>query len=204
MADAPQVIVIGNPNGAGKTTAARGILAPILGIAEFVNADTIAAGLAVRHADRAAFAAGRIMLRRLHELAEARAHFAFETTMASRSFLPWLRGLSRQGYEVNAIFVWLSSPALAIRRVRARVQTGGHGVPAQTIRRRYRRGAVNVIGGYLPLATRWRVYDNSLDGTDPRAIAMGAGDAPVVFEAAVWQRLLREAARAQVPGETDR
>ncbi len=77
----PQVIILAGPNGAGKTTAAKGLLDDYLKLGEFVNADTIAAGLAV-------FAVGRIMLARLHELAAQRANFAFETTMASSTFAP--------------------------------------------------------------------------------------------------------------------
>ncbi len=106
---APQVILLGGPNGAGKTTAARGILRDLLDLGEFVNADTIAAGLAGFAPERTAIAAGRIMLKRLHELAAARADFAFETTMASRSFAPWLRELRASGYQVNIVFMWLRS-----------------------------------------------------------------------------------------------
>jgi predicted ABC-type ATPase len=41
-----------------------------------------------------AIAAGKIMLTRLRELAASRESFAFETTLASRSFAPWIRSLS--------------------------------------------------------------------------------------------------------------
>lgn len=187
----PQVIVIGGPNGAGKSTIARDVLEGTLGITEFVNADTIAAGLSGFDPERAAFAAGRIMLARLHELAAAGESFAFESTLASRSFAPWLTGLTERGYEVVLLYIWLQSPGLAVRRVRARARRGGHSVPEDVIRRRYMRSAANLIGLYLPIADRaglWRVYDNS--ALVPQQLATGGqGQSPTIYHPIVWKRL---------------
>lgn len=189
---APQIIVLGGPNGAGKTTAARGVLRDLLQLGEFVNADTIAAGLAGFAPERSAFAAGRIMLARLHELAQARRDFAFETTMASRTFAPWLRGLRADGYEVNIVFMWLRTPELAIRRVKRRVREGGHDVPSDVVRRRYHRGIANFIEGYLPVADRWRVYDNSATGL-PKLVAQGGDTVPTMLHRTdVWRRIMKE------------
>ena len=173
---APQVVVIAGPNGAGKTTIAREVLDRTLGITEFVNADTIAAGLSGFDPERAAFAAGRVMLERLHELARASPpiNFAFESTLASRTFAPWLSGLIDRGFAVHILYVWLRSPDLAIRRVKARVRKGGHGVPDDVIRRRYARSAANFFELYVPLAETfgsWRVYDNS--AKKPLLVARG-------------------------------
>ena len=96
---APRVVVFAGPNGAGKSTHADAIL-QALGIATFVNADYIARGLSGSQPDAVAMAAGRIMLRRLHELAEARQDFAFESTLSSRSFAPCLAKLKANGMEV--------------------------------------------------------------------------------------------------------
>jgi len=82
----PHVIVIAGPNGAGKSTTAPVLLKGTLGVTEFVNADVIAQGLSAFQPESAAFHAGRVMLERLHYLAKERVDFAFETTLASRSF----------------------------------------------------------------------------------------------------------------------
>jgi predicted ABC-type ATPase len=76
----PSVVILAGPNGAGKSTAAPELLQDELAVTEFVNADVIARGLSAYDPDRAAIAAGRIMLVRLHELARHRDSFAFETT----------------------------------------------------------------------------------------------------------------------------
>ena len=80
----PNVIVLAGPNGSGKSTSAPSLLNGMLGVTEFVNADVIAQGLSGFAPMGAALEAGRIMLQRLHDLAEMRVSFAFETTLASK------------------------------------------------------------------------------------------------------------------------
>jgi predicted ABC-type ATPase len=112
------------------------------------------------------------MLQRLDELFEQRADFAFETTLASRTFAPFLRRARAAGYDVRLIYVWLTSADLCIERVKARVQSGGHFVEDEIVRRRYERSLRNFFGLYQPLADDWRVYDNSgLEGS--RIVAVG-------------------------------
>ena len=73
----PRIAIFAGPNGAGKSTHADAILAA-LGIETFVNADYIARGLSGRNTDAVNFEAGRIMLKRLRQLAEVGEDFAFE------------------------------------------------------------------------------------------------------------------------------
>jgi predicted ABC-type ATPase len=84
----PLIIVLAGPNGAGKSTTAPTLLRDALSVDEFVNADAIAQGLSPFAPETAALAAGRITLKRLNELAAKRVNFAFETTLASRTFAP--------------------------------------------------------------------------------------------------------------------
>ena len=65
VTEASPVVVIAGPNGAGKSTVAPALLQDVLGVTEFVNADTIAGGLTALSPERAAVAAGRVMLARL-------------------------------------------------------------------------------------------------------------------------------------------
>lgn len=94
----PSVVILAGPNGAGKSTAAPALLHGTLSVNEFVNADVIAHDLSATDPDGAAIAAGRVMLARLRELAGRRVSFAFETTLASRTFAPWLRDLRASRY----------------------------------------------------------------------------------------------------------
>ena len=173
MSDAnPFVIIIAGPNGAGKSTLAPFLLRDTFGLSEYVNADTIALGLSAFNSEGVAFEAGRIMLRRLHGLAGQRGSFAFESTLASRSYARWIVELREQSYSFHLVFLWLRSVNVAIQRVRERVRMGGHEVPEKIIRRRYRKGLSNFPSLYQPLADTWTVYDNSTS-EDPQVLATG-------------------------------
>jgi predicted ABC-type ATPase len=186
----PSVVVIGGPNGAGKTTISHAVIASLGIPMPFVNADVIAQGLAGTNPDQAAIAAGRLMLTRLDELATARVSFAFESTLASRSFAPWLGTLAASGYRVHLIYSWLSSPEISIARIKVRVRNGGHFVPDEVVRRRFARSTHNLIHLYTPLAHRWRVYDNSsTDG--PRLVARKTEKGrPRILVKPTWARIL--------------
>ena len=116
----PRLVILAGPNGAGKSTAARSLLRGALGVDEYVNADAIAQGLSGFEPQRAALQAGRVTLQRLKQLAAERADFAFETTLASRTFAPWIAGLiAESGYRFNLAFLWLPSPEFAVQCVAA-------------------------------------------------------------------------------------
>lgn len=100
MNASPQITPIAGPNGAGKSTLAPLLLRDKLKLTEYVNADTIALGLSAFAPEKAVMEAGRVMIKRLHDLAAQRKSFAFETTLATRSYAKWLKGLMEHGYEV--------------------------------------------------------------------------------------------------------
>ena len=186
----PKIVILAGPNGAGKSTSAAKLLLGVLQVQEFVNADTIAQGLSAFAQEKVAFQAGRIMLKRLKELAAMRASFAFETTLASRSYLRWLKQQQAAGYEVHLLFLWLPSADMAIARVADRVRLGGHDVPEPTIRRRYAAGMANLRQDYLSLANSWNVIDNT-DSDRPRLVAAGlAGSSPRIYVEQVWQSII--------------
>jgi predicted ABC-type ATPase len=187
----PNVIVLAGPNGAGKSTAAARLLQRTLQVTEFVNADVIARGLSAFHPEGASMAAGRIMLTRLRELADEGKDFAFETTLASRSFAPWLKQIiEERGYRLSLFFFWLPSPEMAVNRVAERSRSGGHTVPEETIRRRYERGLANLFAIYMPLAERWSVFKSSEKGI-PEVASGGKDCQTVVSSSEDWKQVCR-------------
>ncbi len=189
---APSLIILAGPNGAGKTTVAPVLLVGTLHVQEFVNADIIAKGLSSFRPEEVAISAGRLMLQRLRELTEQRTDVAFESTLASRSFAPWVRRLIASGYAFRICFLWLPSADMAVNRVRDRVLSGGHHVPEEVIRRRYEAGLKNFFQLYSPLATSWLFFDNSVRG-ETRLVASGAFDqVSEIFDDHVWNNVTRE------------
>ena len=187
----PQVFILGGPNGAGKTTAANVLLPDFVRVTHFVNADQIAAGLSAFDPESVALEAGRIMLARLKTLAGQKMDFAFETTLASRTFAPWLRELQGEGYLVHLIYLWVPTAEMAIERVARRVEAGGHHIPSEVVRRRYERGRTNFFELYAPLADTWRVFDTS--GVSPLRIASRrAGEEIRVLDQNRWRAIMKE------------
>jgi predicted ABC-type ATPase len=184
----PNVFVIGGCNGAGKTTASLAILPALLNCQEFVNADAIAAGLSPLNPDSVAVMAGRMMLHRMQDLRSLGVDFAFETTLAARSFAPFLRDCKQQGYRVTLLYFWLQNPELAIQRVALRVASGGHSIPEDTIRRRYDRGRRNLVELYLPLADTWMVFDNTQNPSELVARSLATGT-QMIHNEAKWSQI---------------
>lgn len=149
-------------------------------------------GLSAFSPEKAAFRAGRILLSRVTELANAGESFAFETTLATRSFAPWLKRRQREGYRVHLLFLWLPNVEMAIARVAERVRLGGHDIPEEVIRRRYVRGTHNLRRLYLPFADSWRLIDASV-ATGFGMIAQGGrGGEPLIYSQQPWRALTSE------------
>ena len=191
FASNPSVIALAGPNGAGKSTAGPRLLKEALGVYEFVNADLIAQGLSGFSPESMAIAAGRIMLGRLKQLAQQRKTFAFETTLSGRAYAVWLARLLAEEYQFHVIYLWLASPELALARVGDRVRLGGHDIPRKTVVRRYHAGLQNFFDLYRPMATNWRLYDNSA-GRFPRLVASGHRSAVTqVDDESTWTLILK-------------
>jgi len=167
----PNLVVIGGPNGAGKSTTALEIIPKSLNIKEFINADAIAKGLSPYNIDDVKFQAGRIMLNRMHELAVKNVDFALESTLSSRSLAKFLMQCKENGYQIILLYFWLKEITLAIQRVKYRVKSGGHDIPVDTIKRRYKKSRLNLLDIYLPIADTWTIFDNS--GNKPVIVASG-------------------------------
>jgi len=157
----PRCIIIAGPNGSGKTTFARDYLRSIAGLIHFINADLIAGGISPLSPGHAAVTAGRLVLRELGRLVEAKAEFAFESTLSGLQYAKRIADWKRRGYLVEIVYLRLASHQLALSRVAARVRQGGHDVPRADVIRRYKRGWTNFRTIYQPLADRWAIYENS-------------------------------------------
>ena len=161
MSKLPKLYIIAGCNGAGKTTASFTILPEILGCKEFINADEIAKGLSPFQPESVAVQAGRIMLARMNELLQKGETFAFETTLATKSYKQKIEWAQANGYEVTLLFFWLDSPNMAKKRVAQRVAEGGHSIPSQTIERRYHNGITNLFAIYIDMVDICYIFDNS-------------------------------------------
>jgi predicted ABC-type ATPase len=151
-------LVVG-PNGAGKSTFVRLTLAAILPRASFVNADLIAQQRWPGEAEAHSYEAARIAAATRDALIARREPFIAETVFSHPSKLGLLREARAAGYY-TAVHVVMVPEELAVARVVARVLAGGHAVPEEKVRGRYRR-LWPLVADAIVLADTATVYDNS-------------------------------------------
>jgi predicted ABC-type ATPase len=185
-----KLYIISGCNGAGKTTASFTILPEILDCKEFVNADEIAKGISPFQPDKVGIEAGRLMLKRIKILLESGESFAFETTLSTRSYVQFVERARQLEYQVTCLFFWLSSEELAISRVETRVKEGGHHIPEEVVRRRYKSGLKNFFNLFFDKVDNWLFINNS--GDNYEIIAEGALNEETINNAQQWEELKRK------------
>ncbi|MCB9990948.1 MAG: zeta toxin family protein [Rhodospirillales bacterium] len=147
----PKLIIFAGANGSGKTTAAEYLL-PRLRVKEFVNADEIARGLSPMNAGGQALAAGKLVLSRTDDLIVKGRSFAIETTLSGNHLKKIIKKAHDADYIIEMHYIFCADINLNLKRIKYRVQQGGHHVPADDVRRRYWRSLKN-----------WLVYKNMCD-----------------------------------------
>ena len=187
----PNLYIIAGPNGAGKTTASYTLLPEMLNCINFVNADEIARGLSPFSPNTVDVQAARIMLQRIDELLIQKVDFAIETTLATRSYVQLVKRAQATGYKVHLLFFYLETPEQAIQRVAQRVSNGGHGIPEETIRRRFTRGIENLIHLYLPICDSVTIWNNMQGEARLIAKKTASTDGIAIENKDMWNKLMQ-------------
>lgn len=189
----PTCWIIAGPNGAGKTTFALQYLPKVALCRHFVNADLIAAGLSPLAPEQQLLAASRLFLHEIESHIAAGQDFAFETTLAGRSYLKLIRRLQASGWRVELIYLALPSAELSRLRVAERVAHGGHDIPADAIVRRFPRSLHNFFQLFSPLVDQAFCFMNN-DTTPTLVFQQNAGQRQVLHHE-FFQLLQEEAQR---------
>ncbi len=184
----PECYIIAGSNGAGKTTFAKEFLPRYAHCVNFINPDLIAGGLSPFAPERAMARAGRLVLESIANRIAAQEDFAFETTLSGRTYLKQVQALRASGYGVHMFYLWIPSAAMALERIRDRVESGGHNVPEAAVRRRYARTLHNLFRLYRPHLDTLHVFDNSTE--EPRLIFHDDHGAVIVLDQTLYKRLL--------------
>lgn len=183
------ISIVAGPNGAGKSTFVENYLNRYIDCDEFLNADLIARGLSPFAPERQALRASEIFLQRLDELAAGNSSFALETTLAGRSYRRRIPRWKELGFRVTLFFIWLPTEEIAIRRVAARVEQGGHNIAVSDIRRRYARGLKNLTTVYLPIVDDAWVLNGAV--TPPEVVWRRSEGNVCVGNVGIWHLIQR-------------
>jgi predicted ABC-type ATPase len=179
-------VIIGGPNGAGKTTFAQAA-APRLSL-RHVAPDLIADELGLSRGGADAVRAGRLFTARVRAGVSHGESLLVESTLSGLVTRRLIRRARASGYRVSVGFVYVDSVEACIQRIRARVQRGGHLVPDDDVRRRFRRSLVNFWERYRFDADAWHLTYNG--GEDAVRVAFGNGPRAVVIDSPNFERFL--------------
>ncbi len=183
----PRLFIISGCNGSGKTTATYGLLPEMLGCSNFVNSDEFAKSFSPFNPESASISASRYMLMKIRYMFQRRADFCIETTLATRTLVKMVKEAQANGYTVTILYLWLSSPELAVERVKSRVKAGGHYIKEDTIRRRYYLGLHYLFKDFIPLCNKWIVADNSENKFE--IVAEGSENGVIIRETEKFNRI---------------
>lgn len=172
-------LVVG-PNGAGKSTFVDQILLQQLPYQAFVNADEIAKTYWPGDEVAKSLVAARLAEVLRTAFLQMREPFIAETVFSHASKLELVRDAVAAAYRVHLHVLMLPEDD-AVARVAKRVTQGGHRVPPDKIRTRYRRLWPHVVDA-VALCDSADVYDNT--GTRPVRVARFSGGLP--YGATAW------------------
>lgn len=187
----PTCWIIAGPKGVGKTTFALEYLPIVARCRRFVNADLIAAGLSPLAPEQHLLAASRLFLREIEDCIIARQDFAFETTLAGRSYLKLVDKLQSNGWRVELIYLALPSAEMSRLRVAERVAHGGHSIPEEDIIRRFPRSLCNLLHVFSYKADQVQCYMNI--GYSPELVFQQEGVVRTVYNPDFFKLLQMEA-----------
>ena len=174
----PQLLVFAGPNGSGKSTVTEMIRI----VGKYVNADEIK-----RKHNCSDIDAAKIAEYTRESLLANKENFTFETVLSTPRNLDLMRRAKENGYQIVCIYVLTNDPNINIYRVNRRVSKGGHGVPPDKIRERYKR-ALRLFPNLFPICDELYVFDNSKDSSEgtPSLIIEWKKNRISIFDNDVW------------------
>lgn len=109
--------------------------------------------------------------------------------MAGKAYISFLKDLKKKDYSINIFFLWIPNAELAINRIKDRVASGGHDIPATDVKRRFHRGVYNFLNHYKPLADTWLLFNNS--DAVPKLIAQAKGGKAEIIDKALFENIAK-------------
>lgn len=171
----PRLLIVAGPNGSGKTTVTeRGLAHEWFGGCEYINPDNIARDVfGDWNSQSAVLQAANLAQQRREQCVLDRRSLAFETVFSGADKVEFLYRAIRAGFFSRLFFVATCDPAINASRVARRVMQGGHDVPISKIVSRYFKSIAN-CALVAPAVHRLYLYDNSVDGEEPKLILRAA------------------------------
>ena len=169
----PMIIVFAGPNGSGKSTITQFVKFDC----PYINADEIKKNLGCDDKTATITAYNRRL-----DLINQHSDFAFETVLSSHYNMDLLRKAKAEGYFIKCFYILTIDPLINVSRVATRVDIGGHDVPIDKIKSRYKK-CLDLIPDLVQLCDVIHIYDNT---KEPERIFKKRKDESFIWENRFW------------------
>jgi predicted ABC-type ATPase len=156
----PRLTIIAGANGCGKSTFTSRL--SFIYEIPLLDPDAIGKALQPTIPGTSAVAAARQVLTSASKHIEKGESFAVETTLSGKHYLQMMVEARTRGFEVVLIYIGTENVAINLTRIKNRVLQGGHDVPPEDVRRRYKRSFQNLLIA-LPRVDHTILFDNSTE-----------------------------------------
>lgn len=152
-------ILIAGVNGAGKST----LFHTIDSIQDIprINTDEIVKEFGRWDNEQDIFKASKIAVKLIKEYFESNTSFNQETTLCGKSIITNINHAKSLGYYVELHYVGVDNIDIALERIKHRVETGGHGIPEEVVKRRFKE-SLDALISTIPICDQAILYDNTV------------------------------------------
>lgn len=146
--------IIGGVNGVGKSSLSGVLSAESTDLGIIIDTDKISAELG---GDR--IKGGKLAIERIEDCLRKGVNFTQETTLSGVRTLKTIRKARELNYFIRLYYVGVSSSDESIKRIKNRVEKGGHDIPSADVERRYNKRFED-LAKVLHYCNEVRFFDN--------------------------------------------
>lgn len=146
--------IVGGVNGAGKSSLTGVLKAERNDLGYIIDVDKIAFE---NQGDN--YKAARIAISKIEQFIKRGITFSQETTLSGHMVERTIAKAKNANYDIHLFYVGLSSAEESIKRIKNRVEKGGHNIPTEDVIRRYNNRFDDLIR-ILPYCDEVKFYDN--------------------------------------------
>ncbi len=147
--------IIGGVNGAGKSSLTGSLKYQRDDLGYIVDVDKITA----EQFGGDEYEGGKAAIAKIEKCIEDGVNFTQESTLAGSYARKVAKAAKEAGYFIRLFYVGIDSLEEALKRIRNRVEKGGHDIPPDDVTRRYER-RINSLAQILPYCNEAVFFDN--------------------------------------------
>lgn len=150
----PIYTIIAGINGVGKSSFTGVLKTERNDLGYIIDVDKIAAEIQYSYLE-----AGKTALTKINKFLSGNISFAQETTLSGQRTEKTIKIAKEKGYFIRLFYIGLNTQNESIKRIKNRVEKGGHDIPDEDVDRRFNKRFNDLIR-VLPYCDEVHLFDN--------------------------------------------